>query len=361
MSANMLFNLSGYQNNLFIIGKVVLSFAAAVFMAWLFGRLWDIIAGRLAARSRMEIYKNLAQASHRYMVVIAFLVSVRLIMGSLGSDLGPGIYGALDKVFYTAMVIVLAALVDLGVRVTVDWYSREYFARTQGSLEQFLPLIRQLARLLIYFIAFTFILEYFGKNINGLIATAGVASLAVALAAQETLSNMFAGLMIMIDRPFRPGDRIELDKGYMGDVLQIGTRTTRILTAENNVIVVPNKDLANSRIVNHVFPTPHSGVTLEIGVAYGSDINMVKGILKEILADNAAVLDDPAPGIYFKNYGSSALNISISFWISDFRDRPAVVDGINMSIKERFEAAGIEIPFPRSDIFLINEEGNKDN
>lgn len=343
MFANILFNLTGYQNSLLVLGKVVLAFVVAASAAWLFGRLWDIIAGRLAARSGLGLYINLVMSSHRYLVIITFLVFLKLIAGYLSSDLGTGIFGAFDKTLYVAVVIVLALLVDLGVHVVVDWYSQEYFAKTQGSLEQFLPLIRQLARLLIYFIAFTFILEYFGKNITGLIATAGVASLAIALAAQETLSNMIAGLMLMIDRPFRPGDRIELDKGYIGDVLQIGTRTTRILNAENNVIVVPNKDLANSRIINYVYPTPHIGIKLEVGVAFNSDINKVKGILKKILAENARILDEPAPGIYFSGYGSSALNISISFSIRDFRDRLSVVDELNMSIKESFEKDGIDI------------------
>src|SRR5665647_1621354 len=240
--------VSGYNKFLFVLGKTVLILAAATIIAWLFGRLWDIIAGRLAARSKIELYKNFVKASHRYLVIMTFLISLRLFMYFIGSELGPGMLGTLDKVFYTVMVFVLALLVDMCVHIALEWYSRDISTKTQGSLEQFLPLIRQLARLLIYFIAFTFILEYFDKNITGLIATAGVASLAIALAAQETLSNMIAGLMLMIDRPFRPGDIIELDKGLVGDVLQIGTRTTRILNAENSVIVVPNKDLANSRI-----------------------------------------------------------------------------------------------------------------
>jgi MscS family membrane protein len=198
-------------------------------------------------------------------------------------------------------------------------------------------------------------MEYFGKNITGLIATAGVASLAIALAAQETLSNMIAGLMLMIDRPFRPGDRIELDKGLVGDVLQIGTRTTRILNAENSVIVVPNKDLANSRIVNHVFPTPHTVVNMEVGVAIDTDIDTAKVILKDILTNNGRVLANPAPGIYFANYGSPALKISVSFWIADFRERASVVDELNMSIKKEFEKAGIEMPYPRNDIYLLSD------
>ena len=311
--------ISDYHNYLLVLGKAALILAAAILIAWLFGRLWDVIAGRLADRSKIVLYKNFVKASHRYLVIMTFLISLRLSIPFIGPELGLGMLGTLDKVFYTVMVFVLALLVDMCVHIALDWYSRDYSAKTQGSLEQFLPLIRQLARLLIYFIAFTFILEYFGKNVTGLIATAGVASLAIALAAQETLSNMIAGLMLMIDRPFRPGDRIELDKGLVGDVLQIGTRTTRILNAENSVIVVPNKDLANSRIVNHVFPTPHAIVNMEIGVAFDADINITKRILREIIADNSSVMADPAPGIFFTSYGRPSLKISVSFWIARFQ------------------------------------------
>jgi MscS family membrane protein len=348
------------DNYLPVLGKAALILAIAVLIAWLLGRLWDIIAGRLAARSKIELYKNFVNASHRYLVIMIFLVSLRLFINYISPELGTGMLGTLDKLFYTVMVFVLALLADMCVHIALDWYSRDFSAKTQGSLEQFLPLIRQLARLLIYFIAFTFILEYFGKNITGLIATAGVASLAIALAAQETLSNMIAGLMLMLDRPFRPGDRIELDKGLIGDVIQIGTRTTRILNAENSVIVVPNKDLANSRIVNHVFPTPRTVVNMEVGVAFDSDINIIKDLLKDILANKGSVLADPPPGVLFASYSSSALKISVSFWIADFRERAGVVDEINMSIKEGFEKAGIEMPFPRNDIYLLSDERCKD-
>lgn len=352
--------LASYQDNLATLVKAVLCLVASVIFAWLLGKLWDFFAGRLAARSKIDVYLSLVKASHRYLVVLSFLLALKISVGYLGAAIGPAFYGVLDKVLYTVMVIVLALLVDLAVHTAVEWYSSEYYSRTQGSLEQFLPLIRQLARLLIYFIALTFILEYFGKNITGLIATAGVASLAIALAAQETLSNMFAGLMIMIDRPFRPGDRIELDKGHVGDVLQIGTRTTRILTLDNNVIVVPNKELANSRIVNHVFPTPDVSVTMEVGVAYDSDLNKVKEVIKEILAGSGRVLNEPAPGVFFIAYGVSSLKLSISFWIGDFRDRFSVLDEINMRIKERFEKEGIKIPYPRQDVALVKQDGEKD-
>lgn len=356
-------SLSGIFNisSMFLIGKALAGIATCFVIAWLMGKLWDFFVGKLAGRATIGLYNKLVTASHRHVVIFVFLVSLRSTLWFLNADPGwPGtaLSNSLDKFLYTILIVVLAHWVDLAVQSAADWYSTDYASRTQGSLEQFMPLLRQLSRLLIYFLAFTYILEYFGKNITSLIATAGVASLAVALAAQETLSNMFAGLMLMLDRPFRPGDRIELDKGHIGDVLQIGTRTTRILTLDNNVIIVPNKDLANSRIINHVFPSPHVSLNLNIGVAGDTDLNEAKRLIIEIMTLNQKVLEDPAPGVFFTGFADSHLNLTVNFWIEDYKDSLKVKDELNSSIKESFEKAGIGLPFPRRDVRLIDEMDN---
>ena len=353
MFLEMLSALKIYEVYLILTGKAALYLVACVLIAWLAGKFWDTFMGKLAARTVIEIDGSLVSVSHRPLVFLVYLISIKFAFRSLSEEpawQGLPLFTSLDNLLYTAVVIVLAVWIDSAVHSVVEWYSRDYSSRTQGSLEQFLPLVRQLMRLMVYFLAATFILAHFGKNITGLIATAGVASLAIALAAQETLSNMFAGLMIMIDRPFRPGDRIELDKGQLGDVIQIGTRTTRILTLDNTVIVVPNKELANSRIINHVFPTPQINLRFKVGVAYDSDLFAVKAVLNGILAENPRVMNDPAPGIYFTDFGESSLNLAINCWITDYKDRFPVTDELNTAIKERFERAGIEIPFPRRDI-----------
>ncbi len=349
---NSCFNL----NLVLLAGKTLAGIIACFVVAWLAGKLWDIVAGKLAGRAAIGLYNRLVTASHRHFVIFVFLAVLRSTIWFLSSDPGwpgPALTNTLDKLIYTILIVVLAHWIDLAVQAAADWYLVEYSDRTQGSLEQFMPLLRQLSRLLIYFLALTYILEYFGKNITGLIATAGVASLAIALAAQETLSNMFAGLMLMLDRPFRPGDRIELDKGHIGDVLQIGTRTTRILTLDNIVIVVPNKDLANSRIINYVFPSPHVSLNLNISVACDTDLAEAKKIILEILYENQIVLDDPAPGVFFTGFADSHLNLAVNFWIENFKDGLKAKDQLNSSMKDSFEKAGIGLPFPRRDVRII--------
>ncbi|MCL6639619.1 MAG: mechanosensitive ion channel family protein [Firmicutes bacterium] len=354
--SNLLQILVKYEEHLILVVKAAAFILASLLMAWLAGWIWDKFVGRLAARTNTDLDEKLVGVSHRPLVILIFLFSLKY--GSNYLAAGPVLNGAavfktVDNILYVAAVLVIAVWVDMAVHAAIEWYSKDYSSRTQGSLEQFLPLVRQLLRLLVYFLAATFILEHFNKNITGLIATAGVASLAIALAAQETLSNMFAGLMIMLDRPFRPGDRIELDKGLVGDVLQIGTRTTRILTLDNTVIVVPNKELANSRIINYVFPTPRVSLRLKVGVAYGTDLQAVKLILGGILAEHPDVLEDPAPGVFFTDFGDFSLNLLVNCWIPDYRDRFRVADELNTAIKDRFEAAGIEIPFPRREISFV--------
>ncbi|NLI12683.1 mechanosensitive ion channel family protein [Pelotomaculum propionicicum] len=351
-------------NIVLLAGKTLAGIIACFVVAWLAGKLWDVFVGKLAGRSSLGLYNKLVTASHRHVVIFIFLASLRSTIWFLSTDPGwpgPALTNTLDKLLYTILIVVLAHWIDLAVQAAADWYSNEYSDRTQGSLEQFMPLLRQLSRLLIYFLALTYILEYFGKNITGLIATAGVASLAIALAAQETLSNMFAGLMLMLDRPFRPGDRIELDKGHIGDVLQIGTRTTRILTLDNNLIVVPNKDLANSRIINHVFPSPHVSLNLNIGVTGDTDLAEAKRIILEILHANQIVLDDPAPGVFFTGFAESHLNLAVNFWIENYKDSLRVKDQLNSSIKESFEKAGIGLPYPRRDVRIIDKIDKSEN
>lgn len=355
----LLLNMGNYESQIKLIGKMLLFLAACIFISWLSGLIWDKLVGRLARRTSTELDGKLVSASHRPLVIMVFLVSLQHLLKYLSIESvlqGLIFLNSMQNILYTAITIVMAIWADSVIQAAVEWYSGEYTLNTQGSLEQFLPLVRQLMRFLVYFIALTYIMDHFGINITGLIATAGVASLAIALAAQETLSNMFAGLMIMIDRPFRVGDRIELEKDLLGDVIQIGTRTTKILKLDNTVIVVPNKELANSRIINYVYPTPQVNIRLKIGVAYDSELSAVKSILSEILSKNPMVMNDPAPGIYFTDFGESSLNLLIICWVEDFKDRFTVIDELNIAIKEKFEKAGIVIPYPRRDISLIPGE-----
>ncbi len=257
-------------------------------------------------------------------------------------------------IFYSLTVLVITYLSFSFFQALAKWYLEEVAHRTKTTLdEEFIPLLTRLLRIVLFFIAITIILSHFKVNITGFIATAGVASLAVAFAAQETLANFISGFTIMVDRPFRVGDRIQLPSGEIGDVYEIGLRTTKILSFDHNLIIVPNSEMTKSKILNYSYPTARFKIRMNLGVAYGSDMEKVKKIIYDILQKHKDVLDNPPPQVFFTNFGDSSLDLLIIYWIEDYRERLRIMDEINMSIDRRFAEEGITIPFPQRDIHII--------
>ena len=202
------------------------------------------------------------------------------------------------------------------------------------------------------------IADRFQWPISKLWAAAGIGSLAVAFAAKDTFANMISGIIILFDRPFLVGDRIELADGTFGDVVDIGLRSTKVLTFDHTIDIIPNALISDQRVRNHTYPDTKLKVALTIGVAYGSDLVTVKDILNNILAEHPRVLNEPPWGIWFTEFGDSSLNLFIRYWIADYRDKFGTMDEINMEINRRFAASGIEIPFPQRDVHLyMNSTG----
>ena len=155
------------------------------------------------------------------------------------------------------VVITVTVLVNALINAALDWYLHELAGRTDGTWDrELMPMIKKGVSAVVGFFALSIVLELFGISVSALIATAGVASAAIALASQDTLSNMLGGLAILIDRPFRVGDWIELTDGKVGVVVEIGLRTTRIRQFDGTALVVPNKDMANTRVINYALPSP---------------------------------------------------------------------------------------------------------
>jgi small-conductance mechanosensitive channel len=159
----------------------------------------------------------------------------------------------------------------------------------------------------------------------------------------------------MIDRPFRIGDRIQLMSGKSGDVVDIGLRSTRIRTPENTLLIIPNAELCNSTVHNMAFPDLRSQGKIAIGVAYGSDVEMVKRLLVETAQGEPDLLEQPAPEAYFIAFGDNALMMTLIFWVTDYTKLYAVTDRLNSRILSCFETNGIQIPYPTRRVLLERE------
>ena len=261
-----------------------------------------------------------------------------------------------ENVLFVGMVIGFCMLAGQFLGSLLEWYRLNVAHRTKTTLDNdFIPLFRKLSKIVIFFAGTMLILSRFKVPVTGFVATAGVASLAVALAAKETLANMISGFLILIDRPFRINDRIEMSDGQIGDVQEIGLRCTKILTFDNTILVIPNSDISAARVINHGYPNAKVKMRLRIGVAYGSDMNKVKEILVDIARKSQRIMDEPAPAAYFMSFGDSALKVMLIAWVADYREKFSITDEVNLAIQERFAEAGIGIPFPQQDVHLYQK------
>lgn len=235
-------------------------------------------------------------------------------------------------------------------------YGHAWAKKTEGDADdRLIDLLELVARYVVWFAGIMLVFVNLDINITPFLAGAGIAGAALALAAQDYLSNFFGGVVITIDKPFKVGNRIEVGT-YYGDVLFIGTRSTRVRTIDGKIVTIPNSNLTSNAVVNYSEPDPRIRYTIPISVAYGSDIPRVKEILFEEVNDAIKntdyFADEPAPRIFFSEFGDSALKFVIYVWARAYNVPDEVKDAINTRIAARFVAENISIPFPQMDVYL---------
>ncbi|NNK57061.1 MAG: mechanosensitive ion channel family protein [Desulfofustis sp.] len=185
------------------------------------------------------------------------------------------------------------------------------------------------------------------------LASAGIAGIAIGFAAKDSLSNLFSGVFIIADAPYKVGDYIELDKGGRGKVLNIGLRSTRILTRDDIEVTIPNSIIGNSTIINQSGgPHEKMRIRLKIGVAYGSDVDKVKRILVETAKADALVCSSPEPRIRFRQFGASSLDFELLFWVDNPELKGMVLDSMNTAVYNRLREECIEIPYAKQDLYI---------
>jgi small-conductance mechanosensitive channel len=199
------------------------------------------------------------------------------------------------------------------------------------------------------------ILGILGISIAPLITALGVGGLAVALALQDTLANLFAGLHLLIEKSIRVGDFIKLESGHEGYVDDITWRTSRIRTLSNNTVMIPNKKLAQSEVVNYSLPQPEMSISVVLRAGYGADHDLVERVLVEeaqkAVSDLPGLVEGQKPSVAF-NPGESWVEFSLNFTVKRFVDQYAVQDAVRKRVFRRFAQEGIEIPFTTRTVYL---------
>jgi MscS family membrane protein len=194
------------------------------------------------------------------------------------------------------------------------------------------------------------------------LASAGVIGIAVGFAARDTLANLFAGFFIIADAPYTIGDYIILGSGERGYVVNVGIRSTRLLTRDDVEIIIPNSEMANTKIVNE------SGgirdryrIRVQVGVAYGSDLDKVCSLLSRVAATHPEVAKQPEPRVRNRGFGDSSIDFELLAWIKDPADRGRVKHELYMAIDKAFNQEAVVIPFPQRDLWVKQMPGSADS
>ena len=216
-----------------------------------------------------------------------------------------------------------------------------------------LPLFDNIGKIIIFLFSVYFIMLSWGINVTAWIASAGILSVVLGFAAKDTLGNLFAGIFIMADSPYKEGDYINLDTGERGYVNDIGIRSTRIQTRDDIEITIPNSVIANSKIINESGgPYEKERIRITVDVAYGTDLDVVKTILSSIAEKSDSVCSNPTPRVRFREFGESGLRFQLLAWIEKPEFRGRVIDELSTNIYNTFNKENIEIPFPQRTIHI---------
>ena len=225
---------------------------------------------------------------------------------------------------------------------------------------QTLPLFENLAIILVIGTSVYLIFSAWHIDMTAWLASAGIIGIAIGFAAKDTLANLFSGVFILADAPYKIGDYVVLDSGERGAVTNIGIRSTRILTRDDVEVTIPNSIMGNTKIINES-GGPHTKyrIRVKVGVAYGSDIDQVKNILLEVGINDEDVCKDPEPRVRFRQFGASSLDLELLCWVEEPMLRGKILDVLNTAIYKRFHEEGVEIPYSKHDVFIKEMPSNQ--
>ncbi len=344
---------------------VLLSGLLFVVAAWLAGRLLSlllrIIRQRLANRTRSSLDDYLLEVLQQFitpllMLVVLYWTSKAVtpyfeVRNILEQRLANGINAALYVVTALFAAFVVSRLIDALVR----WYLKDVAARTNTRLDDELaPLINRVLKILIYVLGVIVILNHFNQDISTLVVSFGVGSLAIALAAQETLANMIAGFILMIDRPFRVNDRIRLPDGTIGNVSEIGIRSTKVIDDNHVMIITPNAEIVKSQIKNFSYPNDIVRFQVPFGVAYGTDIAEMQRIIIDRLNCEEDLIDPDTTEVRVMQLGDSSVHCEAFCRLQNPNIIPRRRSELLQVIYQTLRQHGFEIPFPQRVVHIAH-------
>ena len=333
--------------NIFI--WIIISFIVYVLIKY-------ILVG-LAKKTKTEFDDAVVEIIRKPIILIIFLYGVIVSIIRFGINIG---YQATLYQLYFLIVVIIGIYIFYKVfHELLDEITKKKGGEKSTFATTLKPVLSKVGVVVIVIGGLIFGLSAVGIEVTALLAGAGVMGLVLAFAAQDTLSNYFSGIHLLLDRPFKIGDIIILDSGEYCEVLNIGMRSTKLYSIfEHESIVLPNNTIANQKIVNIVQPDTKIRKTVEVSVAYGSDLKKVYKILEEVTKNHPDVIDKNGFDVFvrFIEFGDSGLKFMVIFWVEDVMHQWRAMSDIRTEIDKRFREEGVTVPFPQRTVWIKKQK-----
>lgn len=317
-------------------------------VSWILIRLFDEFAHRFIRKADVVVIKEAKFPLWFILVFVGFFVVARTV--GLPSKVIPYV----DRFTQLSVIFMVVYFI---IRLFINFI--EVGGRRNRGLKNMAPTFSRIINIFIWGIGIFMLMDIFGISITPLLASLGIAALAIGLALQETLSNFFSGIYILLSQPVRVGDYIEIENGSKGYVTNIGWRETRIRTLPNNTVVIPNGKLSQSIITNYYLPHKEMACLVQVGVSYTSDLEKVEKVTievgKEVLQKVTGGVKTFDPFIRYHTFNDFSIDFTVILRVDEFVDKYLTTHEFVKALHKRYKKEGIEIPFPIRTIHMKGE------
>ncbi len=330
---------------IFVIVSVLLGFVLSYGVVY----LSRTVVKAFTRRTETDLDDQLLERLTHPAALFLFIASLNIALVPL--SLNSGFAAGLNTLLISGNILLVAVIINRTLGVLVNHYGASIATQTESTVDDhILPIVRRMITAAVYTIAVLVILGVWGVEIAPFLAGAGIVGIAIAFSLQETLKNVFGGVSLAFDRAYAVGDRIKLNDGTVGTVLDISLRSTKIRTFDGDQIVVPNGKIANENFQTYAQPTPETRVSVPFSVAYGTDIDLVtkvvgatlKGITHQVIDDKREMVI----AVQFIEMGTYSMNWKAIFWVDDYRNSWDAKLEANRRVYDALVKAKIEIPYP---------------
>ena len=330
--------------------KFLAALVITVIIAFLAKIILKHILKPLAEKTKTKIDDLIIKSVSSIIFYIALLLGIKV--GLQDFEFGENIQAIFDGIINTLLIfIVTILLLKIISGFALQWTKEWKFKTKTTADERLIPFLQKILKAVVIVLALIFAFNAWKINISPLLATAGIAGIAIGLAVKDSLSNILGGLQLVLDKTFKVGDKIQLESGELGVIMDVGLRSTKLRTYDNEVIYIPNGYLANTKIKNFTEPDLSIRASVSFGVEYGSDTKKVQKVVLEAIKKIENVLEQPEPVVLFLEMSDFSLDFVARAWVESYTDAYSTKLKMTDEIYNALNKANIGIPFPTRTVY----------